>query len=401
DAWQLAGFSGDAVRYHHEPGAQVLDAHHLVKIINLASLFSAPGPVSDEAIEQADVLFGLNEGLTRELRERISADVERIAGGLNIDISSDDGDSAAQQLGERLGQLSQLGQMNGELWREQSRAALDQTIRRIIFMTLGIEQTFLFTLDTEQQALAAYARPPYIEPDAPAGPDFIVPLLPNRSLVSDALLQQQPLHSADTPSHGLAVVDRQLLKLCGTRQLLCLPLNHEGAPIGVLVLGIDNDDPQTSKPILLAGLCSEIAAAVQHRRSQLRDSDSLPDTNTELQQKTRARVHEASNPPSIIRTYLEMLRLKLGEEHQARDDLELIKQEIDRVGIILLRLREPAAVSDEPGDVVLNALVTTTARIFDQSLCATHQITLQLQLEKSLPPLHANATHLQQMLTNL
>ncbi len=42
DDWQLSGFSGDAVRRHHEPGAQILDAHHLVKIINLASQLSAP-----------------------------------------------------------------------------------------------------------------------------------------------------------------------------------------------------------------------------------------------------------------------------------------------------------------------------------------------------------------------
>ena len=77
-SWQLGGFMADAVRYHHEPSVQILDAHHLVKIVNLASALSATSELGDEAIEQADLLFGLNEALTRELGARISDDVERL-----------------------------------------------------------------------------------------------------------------------------------------------------------------------------------------------------------------------------------------------------------------------------------------------------------------------------------
>lgn len=403
DEWRLSGFSGDAVRYHHEPGAQILDAHHLVKIINLASLLSVAGPVTDEALAQADRLFGLNEALTRELRERIAADVERIAGGLNIDIGdgSADGDAAAHKLGERLGQLSQLSQMNGELWRDQSRAALDQTIRRIVFMTLGIERCVLFALDENADTLMAHAGDGF--DDAAGAPDFVVPLLPERSIVADALLQQRARHTAETGTAALAVIDRQLLKICDTDHLLCMPLLSNGARIGTLALGIDNggDDPQTSKPILLAGLCSEIAAAVQHHREKLREAENAGGSGETLQQKISEAVHEAANPLSIIRNYLEMLRLKLGEEHQAHADLELIKHEIDRVGSILLRLREPDDSGAEGGDVQLNKVVADIARIFQQSLCATHRISLELRLADSMPPLRTHVTHLQQMLTNL
>jgi HD-like signal output (HDOD) protein/nitrogen-specific signal transduction histidine kinase len=406
DSWQLSGFMADAIRYHHEPGSHILDAHHLVKIINLASLLSASGEVSDEAINQADQLFGLNEALTRELLARISADVERIAGGLNIDIGlADDADlqAARAQLGERLGQLSELGQMNNELWRSQSRSALEQAIQRIVYMTLGVERSILFTVADKGGMLEGRLPEHFSDPaggnDAP--PDFVLPLAPGRSLVSGALIERTPTHSLALEQSALAVLDRQLLNYCQAESLLCLPLLAASEPVGVLVLGLaaELDNPQTSKPILLAALCGEIAAAIQHQLQRLSLAEGSADDS--LQLKIREAVHEAGNPLSIIRNYLEMLRIKLGESHQAHDDLDLIKQEIDRVGAILLRLREPA---DAPGDaatVAINSVVGNLARIFEQSLCATHQIALRLQLADSMPPIRSSVTHLQQILTNL
>ena len=405
DAWQFTSFMGDAVRFHHEAGAQILDAHHLVKIINLSSLLSAPGPIGDEAIAQADQLFGLTEALTRELCSRIAEDVERIAGSLNIDIGDQlEADEAAQlRLGERLGQISQLGQMNGELWRSQTRTALEQAIRRIVFMTLNIERCLLFVADPEQRTLTAHISERDLDSDDNAPPDFTVPLLPNRSLVCAALLQNQTLHSGSAATETLPVIDKQLLNYCRSDFLLCAPLLYQGAPVGALVLGLNRNeiDPQANKPALLAGLCSEIAAAVHHHQQQMHAAASAEGNGDSLQQKISEAVHEASNPLSIIRNYLEMLRIKLGEQHQAHADLELIKQEIDRVGTILLRLREPESTAASAGEISLNKLVTDIARIFQQSLCATHQITLELNLGDAIPPLRSSVTHLQQILTNL
>jgi HD-like signal output (HDOD) protein/two-component sensor histidine kinase len=403
ESWEIGGFMADALRYHHEPGAQILDAHHLVKIVNLASLLSAPGQIGDEAFRQADQLFGLNEALTRELLSRISADVTRIASSLNIDIGDNteqrDISAARTLLGERLSDLSQFSQVNGELWRSHSLAALEQTVRRIVYITLGVEHCLLFTVQRGQQEAVAHL--PEAADDPAAEPAFAVPLLAGRSLVSDALLQGRIIHSAADGAAQLAVVDRQLLKHCRADALVCLPLTVDSDNIGVLVLGLDQntEDPQIARPTLLTALCSEIARAIRHQSAPVATDGGV--SGEQLQQKIREAVHEAGNPLSIIRNYMEMLRIKLGENHQVNDDLELIKQEIDRVGAILLRLREPEENVTSDGSIDLNRLVGDVARIFEQSLCATRQITLQLQLAETLPPVKSNVAHLQQILTNL
>ena len=59
-------------------------------------------------------------------------------------------------------------------------------------------------------------------------------------------------------------------------------------------------------------------------------------------QRIREAVHEANNPLSIIRNYLETLRLRLGAEHEADESLGVIGEEIIRVGDILRNLASPA-----------------------------------------------------------
>jgi HD-like signal output (HDOD) protein/nitrogen-specific signal transduction histidine kinase len=408
EGWQLGGFMADAVRYHHEGSAQILDAQHLVKITNLASLLSTPGGIGDEAVAQADQLFGLTEALTQELRLRISADVERMALNLNIDIGDNANDRDAHDiLGDRLSELGQLGQVSADLWRSESLTALEQAVVRTLYLTLDIERSLLFVVDPAGEQLTAFGIADDSDSVDEAGraqtakPDFALPIAAGRSLVGDALLAREatlgPMASVD--KLNLSVLDRQLLKQCRAEQLLCLPLSHRDIGVGVLVLGLPagTDDPREKRSTLLTALTQEIAGAVHHHTHSAEDLDNtLP-----LQQRIREAVHEAGNPLSIIRNYLEMLRLKLGDQHQANADLNLIKEEIDRVGSILLRLRDPHPIDDHATTISLNQLIEDLAQILDHSLCATHQITLTLDLGDESPMLQAHVTQVKQILTNL
>lgn len=401
EGWHGTGLMADAIRFSLEPAAAVQDANHLVKITNLSAALSAGQP-DDDSYGRADRMFGLGEALTRELNARIVADVGRLAATLKIDINAGDADAhAAQELGTRLGELAQLGQWSLELWRARSLQALEHAVRRIAAMTLGSRKAILFALSPSSDALEAWLDS---DPEASAGagePDFSLPLLPDRSIVVEAFLQRMPRAVSDQSAQ--IVVDRQLLRFGREDSLLCLPLVADDEALGVLVLPLaEATSREIGKSPLTATLCREIAAAIRNQRQTLAAAveQSPPDHLTaSWEQKIREAIHEAGNPLSIIRNYLEVLRARLGVEHGAHGELDLIKDEIDRVGGILLRLREPA-IDEGDQQAELDRLVDDTALLFEQSLFATHDIRL-IRRANAPQCIVARPAHLKQILVNL
>lgn len=400
DSWNISGFLADAVRYHHEPLELVQDAQHLVKIINLASLLSADTDIDDHTLAAADALFGLNESLTRELASRISDDVDQLAQGLGIDINGDDSERAEQshqQLGQRLGELGELAQINASLLRSQTQEALQSAIQRSLYLTFGIRKSVVFLLNAELDML--------ISQSSHKGElaDFRVPASTGRSMLSSAFARGEPLISADV-EQPLSVVDRQLASYCGGSTLVCWPLFPNGhKPIGILAFSVDDTSLQNlrNKTGLAQSLCKQIATAIANSGDRLLQLDEQDPTNLQFQNTIREAVHEASNPLSIIRNYLEMLNIKLGDEHEANEGLELIKQEIDRVGNILLRLKDPSLPEGDNSQLDINRVTSSIATIFQQSICSTRGVNLVLKLDKKMPEISGHAEHLKQILTNL
>lgn len=400
DSWKLSGFMADAVRYHHEPVNLVQDAQHLVKIINLSSLLSAESGIDDQSLAAADALFGLNESLTRELCNRISGDVDQLANSLGIDINHHDEEALQEtrsQLGRRLGELGELAQINAALLRARNRDAMQSAIQRSLYLTFGIQLSVLFLLDDENNMLISQAtRKGNVA-------DFRVPADTARSLVSEAHVSRAVITSAER-DEPLSVVDRQLLSFCESDILVCWPLSTDNSrSIGVLVFAVDAEGKRLidQRSGLAQALCREIASAVCNNADLLDNLDQQDHSSLQYQTRIREAVHEASNPLSIIRNYLEMLNLKLGEQHEASEGLELIREEIDRVGNILLRLRDPSLGSGDQSLFNINAVIESVATIFRESICATRQVKLLLNLDPAMPEIEGNPDYLKQILTNL
>ena len=402
DSWKIPGFMADALRYHHEPVDLVRDAQHLVKIINLSSLLSAESGIDDQALAAADALFGLNESLTRELANRIGGDVDQLASSLGIEINGDDQEQqqlSRRRLGQRLEELGELAQINTGLLRARTRDALQCAIQRALYLTFGVQQSVLFLLDKQHNMLISQSSR---KGDTA---DFRVPASTGRSLICEAFSKSQPLSSDQLESdQPLSVVDRQLAGFCGGDILICWPLiSAEQASTGVLVFAVDADHKRRleQKTGLAHALCREIATAITDNSERIRQLDDQDRSSLQYQQKIREMVHEASNPLSIIRNYLEMLNIKLGDQHEAAEGLNLIKEEIDRVGNILLRLKDPSLPDGEDAEINLNRIIESIATIFRESICATRQVQLALKLDPAMKEIRANAEHLKQILNNL
>jgi len=392
EAWGLNSFVADAVRFHLEPALRVRDAHHLVKLVNLGYSMSRPGAIGHDTLVAGDILFGLNEGLTEELRGRVSDDVARIASSLEIDIEADNDAAdqvARQSLGERLEGLSQLARLQGELARV---ATLQRhvAVQRALLLTFGVQRSLVFLGDDEAQFLRAWI-------DEDPEPAFQLPLERGRTVVVDAVLDGHPVQFAGDDGQALSVVDRQIYGICGAEAIWVQPFPQDTGLLGALVLGLSSEQiaQLAGRGSLLAAMGREVATALgtAQRSSEHPDSEAL-------ERRIHEMVHEAGNPLSIIQNYLAMLRIKLGEEHDAQLEIGVIREEIERVGRILMRMREaPREKDDSP--VSLNHEVRQITDIFAASVCSARGIELKVDLAPENPPLAQSPDHLRQILTNL
>ena len=80
----------------------------------------------------------------------------------------------------------------------------------------------------------------------------------------------------------------------------------------------------------------------------------------------------------------------------------MLKEEIDRVGNIVLRMKDAGAPEELSQDTVdINGLINDLVGIFRVSHFSTHGIRESLNLDQSIPPLVSDRNRLKQVLTNL
>jgi len=401
--WGLSATISDPVQFQLEATDAVRDAQPLVRIMNLvahlvAAEQSGDAAETETALVVADRLFGLNEGLVRELRRRVDDDVQRLAETLGIPLGEPSAEASASQararrgLGERIRDISSVDQFSTSLQRATSLQDASQAVRRCLHLTLGLPHALPFWLSDDGETLIAF------DDDGSAEPLFSIHAEAGRSLVADCLLAGRPQTNQAASTDGAPpVVDRQIRTRLGQKPLWRLPLLDGDRAVGVLVLGIPESrqaELSDRMPFLLA-LCRELARAPGDG-----GETGGADEDTVARAEIREVLHEASNPLSIIQNYLGVLRVSLQENTQAQEHVQQIRSEIDRVGRILLRLRDPDADSgDEP--VAATDILNRVATLVESGLCQPRGIRLQSQLADNLPQLRRQADPLQQVLTNL
>ncbi len=390
DSWHLDSFMSDAVLYQHESYQSVQDSHQLVKIINLAIELSHP-LVGDECYTKAYGLFGLTEELTLELRNRSHKDVQKLADSMGFSVEDEDNRQQVAQkaLAQRLSQLAGIAQILPTHGDINGLNEAITTCQRSLYLALGVSKSILFIYNADKNQLISHNG------------EFSLPVVEQRSLVANAF-NNNVMTRSDQQSTPLTIVDRQLLRFCKTDFLLSCPLLLNGEPMGAIAMGADetiiNDLP--NRTLLLNTLCADFGKILF---KQLQNDQEQEAQQNQYQKAIREAVHEAGNPLSVIRNYLEVLRLKAGQSDSGNidEEIHLINTEIERVGEILIRLRDPQSDDNAVTQVDINKVVSDTVRLFQDSLAKPKNITIECVLDNKISVRKLNITHLKQILTNL
>ncbi len=413
-----SSFMVDAVLYHHETISHILDAHPLVKIVNLAnSLSNRYFKEQDQQVfVAARELLGLDRALLLEILENATQRTENMARSLGIQLSLDSmngeaskalkaGDEFKQlQLAEQIRNIALLSSLYQHLSRctpSHDRTALLNIISQHTDILFGINQNILFLYDPVDEhlhAITADNQPAQLA-------DISIPLKADRSLVAEVLINKQAGHSFDDVDiHNtvdLSVVDKQLLSFTRQKGFICLPLMIKDNAIGTLLMATDRvrfEQLWKQLPLLMY-FVTEIAHSLRtdHPGSPMNDADNNP----QLEQRIREVQHEVRNPLSIMNNYLGILSHKLDNDKPAQEDVQTIKSEIERINLILNRLTEKEIPAETISPIDINSIISDLTHVFQSSLFTSKNIQISLELDSSIKALPSNANTLKQIYTNL
>jgi HD-like signal output (HDOD) protein/signal transduction histidine kinase len=407
DEWNLGEFASDAVRFHHAPLNTVLDAHHLVKLVFLSSQLSKDNALEDpDSFEIAEGMFNLSAALTREIVIQIQREVVNVAHSLNIDIESDEEtDIDTQKQNELAAQVKNIGLLqttNHHLSLSNSLPQLFQDIQKAIKLLFGYRNTKVLLIDDIDGHLKY--RQPNTTGDALTAIELSIPLQSERSIIANAVVNRTILSSANQTlfADKLPVIDQHFMRLSNSENIICLPMIFENKIVGALVMGAHTRTDITASTLQLLDYFSVEAARACSALIEANKTPATSPSEQELQLKIREVAHEANNPLSIVRNYLETLAAKLGEDHDVQSEIDILREEIDRTGQIILRLRDldKDPEDEEPG-VDINREINDLTKLFQGSLFLSHAVNCKLDLDNKLVRQQGNRNPLRQVLINL
>ena len=386
-SWGLGPMAADAMRYQQALPSELRDAGHLVKLISLATRLA----LSDAAgIAAAGTVFGLNEELTREINRRIGHEVSGMAASLGIPLDENYcGESASRQLKQTIlrqamaNQAINLADLTGE-----TEDILAETVNSLTLIT-GLP-ALCFGHTGENLVLLSGTIGDI--------PDLAVTAKPGGSVLTEAFISGLPVSLGD---RSPTVLDRQLLSLLHTPSILAVPVNNGGDCPGVFALGTDNEHLPTTlelADIFTAQLASVLADRVPAQTDAEASTEGLDQEIA--RDRLRKQVHEVSNPLTIIRQYIYQLRGRL-EDAGVQQELDVIRDELDRAGNLLLQMSHTDSVDQGDDGVELNAELESLARILEDSLFSSDSRSLRLSLCSEPTRVAAGPTRIRQIVINL
>ena len=397
--WPVASFITDAIRYRDQPTDRITGTPRLIKIAHLANLITEGAEyTSSLPFTIAEKLFGLQPSELESIVETAQHTTTTAVGSLSLvkDRTADAGalDKLKRvRLAREVREIGLLSRMRPNFSGLKDEVDIYVAIRKTLHVLFDFAFPIFLRYESKTNTLIGVALPGQTD----VVNQLNIPFVAGTSITVDALLRNELLHTFDAeraPQH--LVVDDQLTRLTGQEGILCLPLNGRNSMIGVIALGLAEDQLARLEPQikLLATLVTQAGLALDSARRRLplppnADQEPLSVSLGEL----RRIVHEVNNPLTIMKNYTKILRLKLSEQDPAQRDLGVIDEEIDRVSVILKTLVEPEAAKThfKPELVDINALIFDLTRLTDQALL-THQVRLRTELSHAIAPSSPIAT---------
>ncbi|MDH5395763.1 MAG: HDOD domain-containing protein, partial [Gammaproteobacteria bacterium] len=410
EIWGLPEVISEAIKYHHAETDDILEAHHLVKLINLASNITANHKDNTEIlVNYGQRLFDLSDTILLDILNTAKTDLRKIATSMDIDIGhtelSENNDEEKQiQLAKEIRNIA-LTQGSMQQLNEDISGIDYSAVQKSTIILFGIDKSCVFLYNDEKNSLTLDHTTSQVNKDILNNIEIKGD---SKSLIASVMRggEMSPYFADDNES-GYPVIDKQIISAFKTEGILCLPLFHDNQCTAVIVMGVTHKQYNylMDKSSLLEMFTAEIADRIFSSRSgQNIRNEYIKNNQQIIKSKTREIIHEVNNPLAIIRNYLKILGNRLNESDPAQNDLVIISEEIDRVGSIILKCDEDFnTTSNEKtlDKININDLIVSLDNIMQSSLYATHHVKSHLVTDKNIEPVDVDKNALKQIMTNI
>lgn len=401
ERWQLDLLFCDSLRYHHEPLERVNSAHPLARIVALAERLGSGGWTGGDASA-----WGLEPDQAEAMLTQGHEDLKAIAAEFGIPLPDLPASVAAAapsdtavlaRLAEAASsQLLAAGAVDAAACPADVRQAYAALVRgaQLLF---GIRGAALFLPESDGlRGVSPDRHDPHVE-------EIRLRLPAVDSAIGRAHGGRPEILLPASGRSNLA--DIQLCRLLGAQALICLPLVHAGQAMGVLVLGIDTAGAAAlrARQGLLAHFALEAGRLFHQAQTQAAALDQTRQAVAdEWLLRARQVIHEAGNPLGVLHNYLAILRDRLADAPESAQEIDLMREELRRVGGILQTLRQ----SEAPGEtkaqrVDVNALIRQVLELCRKGRPEMARIEIEFHADEGLRPLDVDRDRLKQVLLNL
>jgi len=427
DQWELpSSFMADAILFHHTSPEEIVTADTLSQIIWSAhlcclhhhSLTTNPSLLPpDFTVVQA--LFGIDAARAAVLYEQGSQRVKLVAEALGVSGSDEEktipvsvvpvspvvpctAEGDLSPLEEKVRDMALMEPLLKDLGSVTSEAELLFAVRESARILFGLRQMEYLLVQPDAAVLtgASYDLQPSLLQR------FDIPLDSRHSLAALATLEKRPCctnFDEERPTL-VSLVDIQIARAMGTEGVLYVPLSGRTRTIGVLVCGVHAAQCKHLQKRLkwMANFAHAAAVSIESWRGMQEQANRREaDLTRHFEQHARKIVHEAGNPLGIIKNYLSIMSKKLPGDTKVLHELDIVKEEIERVTQILRRMGSLTEAAPADGTLNLNMVIESMLVLYGESLFSSRGITVKQELDLDLPPIICDRDRLKQILFNL
>jgi signal transduction histidine kinase/HD-like signal output (HDOD) protein len=399
--WGMPGFFADALRYQDYSREQVADAHPLIRLSSLAAkLASHDLRQVDQGLKMAQLLFGVEHDLGQEILSQATAEAQRVADELLIQVQSDFSQPPPQALGELVEDLLEIQTLFATVSVDES-AGLEprRVFARVLAQAIGCKQFRLLIHAPISHQLLGFSDGRDALVAAQNDADWQISLSPARSIMALAF-DQGRARLLSSSSERRSVADEQMLGMLEQPAALCLPVIVD-AQCGLLVVAGGNEEAMlalSTRQRYLQLVCAMLARLLSRQRARVAGDPELHGADS---MDVRELVHELSNPLNVASNYLNILQHKVLKEGIHYDELAIATEELQRAAELLRSWRLPVESSPMAQAVDVNAVISRVVNVYRPTLLEPRGIELVLELDEQGAMAQADEAALQQVLRNL